>query len=139
MKNYILTALLTLSINLSFGQTEEKHPIDIQRENCLDIDSNQTTIGMVDCERITADLWDKQLNEYYNSLMKLLNKEEKQSLKESQLKWLEYRDSEMKFYGSFYNNMDGTICKIVAAGRRCDVIRTRALELKEYLDILTVE
>lgn len=139
MKNYILTSLLILTTILTFGQSEKKHPIDIQRENCHSIDSNQTTVGMTNCEYIAAELWDKQLNEYYNLLMTLLNNEEKEILKDSQLKWIEYRDKELKFSGTFYHNLQGTMWRIVAASRRCDLTRTRALEIKEYIDVLTNE
>lgn len=136
MRIYILTLLLFSATNLIFGQSEKKHPIDIKRENCHSIDSNQTTLGMTNCEYITAELWDKQLNEYYNLLMTLLNKDEREILRDSQLKWIEYRDKELKFSGTFYHNLQGTMWRIVAAGRLCDLTRTRALEIKEYIDVL---
>jgi len=137
MKNNILTLLLFSATSLAFGQTEKKHPIDIQRENCHNIDSNQTTVGMTNCEYIAAELWDKQLNEYYDSLLTLSKKDEIEILKESQLKWIEYRDKELKFSGTFYRNLEGTMWRIVSVGRRCDINRTRSIELKEYIDVLT--
>jgi uncharacterized protein YecT (DUF1311 family) len=135
MKKYFLTLLVFSVIKFSFGQTEAKHPIEIQRENCHEINSNQTTSGMTNCEYVAAELWDKQLNENYNLLMSLLNKEEKEILKESQLNWIEFRDKELKFSGTFYENLGGTMWRIVSASRLCDLNRTRALELKEYLDV----
>ena len=136
MKNYKLAFLLILIPCLTFGQANEKHPLDIQRENCFDISENQTTYGMINCERESANLWDKQLNEYYQILMKHLKKSEQKSLRAAQKKWIEYRDEELKFYGQFYNNMDGTMWPLIAANRRYEVIKTRALELKEYIDNL---
>lgn len=136
MNNFFLTFLLLLISCSIFGQTEERHPLDIQREHCHSIDSNQTTFGMISCEHTSADLWDKQLNEYYKTLLKLLKKNESELLKDAQLKWIEYRDKELQFYGPFYNNMDGTMWPLIAASKRREVSRTRALELKEYIDNL---
>jgi uncharacterized protein YecT (DUF1311 family) len=139
MKNNVLTLLLLLATSLTFGQTEEKHPIDVQRENCHAEDSNMTTVGMTNCELIAAELWDKQINDYFNSLLTLLEKEDIEILKETQLKWIEYRDKELKFSGKFYGSLDGTMWRIHSAGRRCDINRTRALELKNYIYALTGE
>lgn len=118
MKKYLLT-LLVFSVNeFSYGQTEAKHPIDIQRENCHEINSNQTTRGMTNCEYVAAELWDKQLKENYNLLMSFLSKEEKEILKESQINLIVFRDKELKFSGTFYENLGGTMWRIVSASRR---------------------
>ena len=138
MKQHILSLLLLTTLFTS-AQIETKHSIDIQREKCLDIVENQTTVGMINCEIEAAKLWDKQLNEYYKELLKLLNKEEQELLKESQRKWIEYRDKEFSFSSTLYNNLEGTMWRIVAAGRRCDIIRDRALELEQYINILTID
>lgn len=135
----ILIAFLLSSIQLfaQKGDTEARHPIDIRLENCHSIDSNQTTYGMINCEIIARDEWDKELNKYYNLLMDILGAEERTKLKNSQLAWLSYRDKEKDFSGTMYYNMQGTMWHVVAAGRFCEMVRQRALELKEYYDTLT--
>ncbi len=133
MKKQFFTFLIVLATITSFGQGKEMHPIDAEREKCHSIEDNQTTAGMKNCEYMMADLWDKQLNESYTALRKFLNSEQKEALKQSQQKWIAYRDMEFKFLGDYYNSMDGTMWNLIAAGRRTDIIRTRALELDQYM------
>jgi uncharacterized protein YecT (DUF1311 family) len=126
----------------TFGQenkSNEKHPIDIRLENCLAIDSNQTTYGMMNCEVTARDEWDKEMNKYYKLLMDTLQKDEKEKLKTAQISWLSYRDKEGDFSGTMYYNMQGTMWRITAAGRSCEIVRQRALELKVYYDMLAFD
>ncbi len=124
---------------IAFGQNNQtdKHPIDIKREKCLELDSNQTTYGMMQCEAIAREEWDKEMNKYYKLLMETLTMEEKEKLKIAQRQWLSFRDMELDFSGTMYYNMEGTMWRIVAAGRSCDIVKERALELKGYYDMLT--
>jgi uncharacterized protein YecT (DUF1311 family) len=130
--------LILLTANL-FSQTDvdKKHPIDIKCEQCLKADSSFTTYGMIRCQAMAATEWDLELNKYYKLLMTVLSSEEKEKLKTAQIKWLDYRDKEFTFSQTFYNNMKGTMWRIVDASRQKMIIRQRALELKEYYDILT--
>jgi uncharacterized protein YecT (DUF1311 family) len=72
---------IVMSISLIFGigslraQSDIKHPIDIERENCHNSSATQTTMDMVDCELTAAEKWDQELNKYYKALMSRLNKE----------------------------------------------------------------
>ena len=128
-------ACLTIPL---IGQTNKilKHPIDIKLEKCLSVDSNQTTSGMIQCSSIAENEWDKELNKYYKLLIDKLNSDEKQKLKNTQRYWLIYRDNELSFSGTMYYNMEGTMWRVTAAGRSCDLIKQRALELKNYYDML---
>lgn len=124
-----------------FGQNNQtaKHPIDIKREQCHEIDSNQTTYGMMHCEAIAREEWDKEMNKYYKLLMDTLTIEQKEKLKIAQRQWLDFRDRELDFSGTLYYNMQGTMWRVVAAGRSCDIVKERALELKGYYDMLTFD
>lgn len=139
------TSLLILLSHITvqtFGQDinfKENHPIDIKLEKCLAIDSNMTTAGMIKCQAVAKDEWDLEMNKYYNLLMDTLASAEKAALKTAQKSWLNYRDNEMKLSGAIYFNMQGTMWHVVAAGRSCDIIRQRALELKAYYDMLTFD
>jgi uncharacterized protein YecT (DUF1311 family) len=138
MRIFAFTIILLIT-NIVIGQTEAKHPIDVELQNCRDTESNQTPFGRIECEHIAADLWDNELNNYYNDLMKRINTKEQEILKESQRKWIEYRDKELNFSETFYFGFQGTMWGTVAAGRRCDIIRSRALELKAYMDVLKMD
>lgn len=136
MKRKILFAcLLFVSLFIS-AQNNEKHEIDIQLEKCLDSPDNYSTAGMTDCISDAIDAWDKELNKNYKLLMSVLSEEEKELLKKSQRTWITFRDNEMAFSNKMYINMNGSMWLIVAAQRKCDFIRQRTLELKEYYSIL---
>ncbi len=47
-------------------------------------------------------MWDKRLNQVYRKLMIKLSPKQRKLLRESQRKWLQYRDREFKFIESFY-------------------------------------
>lgn len=117
-----------------WAQAEEKHPIDKECEKCHSIEANQTTMGMIDCEAKAAASWDKELNKNYNALLKTLSKAEQEKLRASQRKWIAYRDAELDFSNTMYRNRDGSMWGIVAASRHREITRTRALELKMYMN-----
>ena len=94
---------------------------------------------MIQCSSIAENEWDKELNKYYNLLLTKLNVDEKQKLKNTQRYWLIYRDNELSFSGTMYYNMEGTMWRVAAAGRSCDIVKERALELKNYYDVLTFD
>jgi len=134
--------LLFVFASLSaFGQNdqESKHPIDTRRELCHSIDSNQTTYGMMQCEAIAKKEWDDEMNKYYKLLMDTLASEEKEKLKTAQRQWIEYRDKELEFSWSMFDGMLGTMWRVVGAGRACDIVKERALDLKSYYDMLTFD
>ncbi len=136
----ITLAIFSFVTFQTFGQDnagKEKHPIDIRLEKCHSVDSNQTTYGMMNCEAIARDEWDLEMNKYYKLLMDTLQTDAKAKLKAAQVSWLNYRDNEKEFAGTMYYNIQGTMWHVVAAGRNCDIVRQRALELKDYYEILT--
>lgn len=119
--------------------TETRHPIDIRLEECLSIDSNYTTYGMMRCEAIARDEWDKEMNKYYNLLITELSEEDVDRLRASQRQWLKFRDKEVDFSSQMYYGMEGTMWRVVAASSHTDIIKTRALELKSYYEMLTFD
>ncbi len=139
MNRLILTILIVSLSLFVVGQekSEEKHPIDVKFENCLDNDSNYTTAGMVNCSEIAEKDWDKELNRYYKLLMGVLEEDAKAKLQKSQIKWIEYRDLEFEFSGQMYADMQGTMWILEAYGRRIDFLKTRVLELKSYFESYT--
>ena len=137
MKHLLIIYLLLIT-SFAFSQgKEQEFVIDKKLKECLDIDTNQTTLGMIQCTNNAADEWDKELNKNYKLLMGILSEEERAKLKESQRKWIEFRDKEFEFSGTMYYNLQGTLWRITAADRRYDLIRQRAIDLKNYYQILT--
>ena len=133
----ILSILFFLSVLTGHSQTE-KHPIDTRNSACHDIDTNQTTYGMMQCEAIARDEWFLEMDKYYNLLLDTLSEESVTLLRASQEAWLDYNMKEKSFSSSlYYSDMDGTMWYVVNAGRMKDIIRKRALELKDYYETYT--
>jgi uncharacterized protein YecT (DUF1311 family) len=112
---------------------------DIQLNTCLDSSSNQTTYGMMECTGRARDAWDAEMNNYYKKLMDVLKPEEKEKLKASQKKWLEYRNAEFETSTAVYYGMEGTMWKISAVSRQMEIVRQRALDLMSYYEDLTMK
>lgn len=136
MKNIVLTILIVSSIAFQAQSQDAKkeHPIDTRLNECLDKEENFTTSGMMGCAGAAKEEWDKELNKYYQLLMKKLNDTQKESLKNAQRQWLKYRDSEYKFSDEFYFGKEGTMWRVIAVQRQVDIIKARTLELKDYFE-----
>ena len=133
----ILPLLLCFVAIVGYVQSEE-HPIDVRNNACHDIDSNQTTYGMMQCEAVAREEWFIEINNYYNLLLDTLSESADSLLKASQEAWIEYNLKEKSFSSSlYYSEMDGTMWRVVNAGRMKDIVRKRALELKEYYETFT--
>lgn len=138
LKATAIAVLLMCSAIYSYGQDAIKaeHIIDKQLRLCLDSNENQTTIGMIQCTNRAEDLWDVELNKYYKLLMGVLDKDQKILLKEAQVKWLAYRDSEIKLASDLYYSLEGTMWRIVYADRRMEIVKQRAEELRLYYETM---
>ena len=143
-QNDQMTRLTTIIIILllstwTFGQnnSSDKHPIDLKLEKCLSADSNFTTAGMISCEETARKEWDEELNKNYQLLMSILDSTAKGKLRTSQRQWIEFRDKELDFANQMFYEMEVTMWRVVAAGRRTEIIKQRALELRDYHKILT--
>lgn len=136
---HILTTVFLLTVSFVYGQTEKKHPIDIELQKCLDSKENYTTKSMTECIIVATESWDKELNKNYKVLLALLTEEQKEKLKESQRQWIKFRDTELEFSRSFYSQMQGTMWISIAAQTKLDLTRKRANELLDYISTLTEE
>src|SRR5712691_9934792 len=121
---HLIAVGLLLSVTI-YSQQTPQHPIDKALEACLDKDS--TTVGMVDCIGKAYEKWDKELNRIYAELMKKLIPEGKANLKDAQLHWLKFRDSEFKLQDSIYSTLEGTMYIPMRASDRMELVKKRAV------------
>lgn len=94
---------------------------------------------MMQCESIAREKWNNEMDKYYGLLVGKLSLIEKEKLEYAQKLWGEYKESELDFEGTMYYNMQGTLWRVVAAERSRQIIKTRALELKEYYETITFD
>jgi len=76
------------------------------------------------------------LNTLYAELMNRLSPDTKAKLKEAQLQWLKFRESEFKLQDGIYSKLEGTMYISMRADSRMQLVKNRALELKSYVDLL---
>jgi len=129
--------LLIFIVFLTFCNSTIAKELDIDKyeEKCCA--ENYSTAGMLKCTQEAYKMWDKELNKYYGLLIQKLSIEERKQLKEAQISWLNYRDKEFKNIDSLNNKLTGTMYINVAAGQKREVVKQRALQIKEYYDNLT--
>lgn len=100
------------------------------------LDADQTTLGMVGALYDYEAGFDRLLNTYYQLLLKKLNKEDKELLKESQRNWIKLRDSERKLSAAITKEEysgGGTIQQLFYADWNADFTKHRVEELIDYL------
>lgn len=130
----LLLIILPLVTTATYAQDEKSHPIDGSLGACIDKDPS--TAGMVECLGKAYDMWDKELNRVYTDLARKLSPPARASLKTAQLEWIKYRDAEFKFLDSLYSGLQGTMYIPMNADARMQIVKKRALELQNYLDLL---
>jgi uncharacterized protein YecT (DUF1311 family) len=135
MKKLLLALISILFLaSLSTAQEQPQHPIDKALDAC--IDKNGSTAGMVECTDKAYAAWDKELNKNYGELMRALNPKQKEALRLAQLEWIKYRDLEFKSIDSIYDTLQGTMYIPMRISAHLEVIKKRALELSNYLELI---
>jgi len=108
-----------------------QNKIDQTLEKCLNQDNS--TAGQRNCIISAQQSWDKELNKYYTSLNQKLNNTAKKELLEAQRNWISFRDSEFKLINKYYYDVKkGTIFQVISENKKLQIIKERALQLKEY-------
>jgi len=69
--------------------------------------------------------------------MKRLPSEQKSELLKAQKSWLSFRDNGFTFVNSSIREKQGTMYLNVASGERREIVKQRALQLKEYYSIIS--
>lgn len=127
MKKYFLILFFVATAAI-YAQTENTHPIDKKMSECMDADGS--TMGMVACINEAYKSWDKELNKYYNKLIKTLAPAAQKMLKETQLQWIKLQQKNDAMISAVYSLQDGTIVQIQISEAKMNFLKHRALELK---------
>jgi len=119
----------------AFESAHEKYT-----QECLDNSGGGS--GAAECF-IGYEMWDRELNIYYNKLMSKLGTKEKTLLKESQQAWIKDRDKSIDFNSQLLDNEytePGTMYEAMRAGDvdriMTPVNKQRALLLKTWFEFV---
>lgn len=125
-KSIVISFLFVIPI---FPLAQNK--IDQTLEKCLNQDNS--TASQRNCIISAQQSWDKELNKSYTSLNQKLNNTAKKELLEAQRNWMSFRDSEFKLINKYYFDVKkGTIFQVISENKKLQIIKERALQLKEY-------
>ncbi|OHD55881.1 MAG: hypothetical protein A2Y33_08615 [Spirochaetes bacterium GWF1_51_8] len=132
MKSIPLFLLAVLfSVSPVFAENSD-HPIDIKLDKSMQAD--ESTHGMVQALTTAMKEWDAELNKYYKELQDVLDKKGKESLKKVQLEWIAFRDAEFELLDAMMLQAEGTMYQVFNANYQMNIVKDRALELKDYYD-----
>lgn len=134
IKTLLCTTVLALTAASAIAGEAgtEKYPIDVMQESCLD--RADTTLEMIDCKARALKAWDKEMNVQYQRALEGKPAKVQTQIKASQRAWIQYRDSYFAAMRTYYGGMDGTIWGIVLTERQQQVIRDKAIDLKQFND-----
>ena len=129
---FVLIFFILIPIRVA---SQDNNPIDKELSECMDKDPS--TKGILECIDKAYQKWDDELNNYYKKLTDMLDDESKAALKEAQRKWIEFRDLEFKNIENIYTFKEGTMYLPMQALDRMDIVKNRALGLKDFYELLT--
>jgi uncharacterized protein YecT (DUF1311 family) len=130
----LFVAWFAIFAAVGFSDEEEKHPLDKKIDAA--IGNAGSTAETIEATREGLKKWDAELNRVYQELKKKLPPEAWKELQESQRKWIEMRDSHVKFIAQMYGQFQGTIYVPMKEFAIMNVTRERALDLYRQLEIL---
>ena len=133
MANRFICIIGILAAAAIGASAQSRHPVDVRLSACLD--KSPSTQGSIECERTAEVDWDKELNRAYRELQASLPAAAKSALLLTQRAWIKYRDEEFKAIDLIYGAKDGTMYLPMLAGRRTRVVKSRALELLDFLEL----
>ncbi len=127
----IFISLIFLSCCYSTAQTT-LHPIDKAEQDC--ISKTADTQVMNQCSITAQNEWEKEIKKTLSELKSVLDKESYKSLINSQNSWEKYKIDEFRSIDKMLENKQGTMYLNVNKGLKVDIVKQRALKLKEYLN-----
>jgi uncharacterized protein YecT (DUF1311 family) len=131
----ILSAAVAVGlITPALAADEPPHPIDAKFEKCVEADPS--TAGLIGCASAAATEWDGELNQAYKILVGALKGKALDGLKQSQRAWITQRDKEFALQEALRAELSGTMWGPVMADQRVTFVKTRALQLRAYAEIL---
>lgn len=142
MKEVVVVLLFILNFNGLYSQSisaEFKQDTAFVKQKVRNmIDKDHSTMGMHVANIMLEDEYDKLLNKYYGILYGKLNEAGKKALKETQLNWIKFRDSEKNFVTELGRDTydkagGGTMWSVIYGNLKAQIVRDRVFVLYGYL------
>ena len=117
-------------------ETEKLHPIDKTERDC--IAKVYSTYDISQCSYKAMNMWFKEIDKYLGLLKTITTEEDYTNILKAQENWKKYQESEFVAL-SIIMNKQGTMFQNVTVGNKTNIVKERALELKELYDTLKYE
>ena len=130
LRKFVIAGAL---VSASVCAQEKPDPLDVADKACMD--KAMSTASMSDCADASYKRWDRELNRVYTELRGKIHKPAQAALKDSQQKWLAYRDAENATIGAIYHQMQGTMYVPMRAGDAAEIVKARVRQLRGYLSL----
>lgn len=132
-KNIVLLILMAVVFSGCTTQTTSSNPIDRAEEEC--IAKASSTYEMNRCSVIAQKKWAQEIQNSLDTLKKKLTEDDYAVIEKSQQAWNEYKIAEYELIDKIISYKQGTMYSNVREGLRTDILKQRALKLKEYINI----
>lgn len=109
-------------------------PIDKIEQDCISKTADTQEINK--CSQKAQELWKKDINKNLAELKKILSAEDYKKLQLSQTSWENYVGKEYEFINTLTSFTQGTMYLNTREGWRTEILKQRALALREYLNTL---
>ncbi len=131
------------SNNTKINNQEEKpqnpnnHPIDKALDKCMEDKYN--TNDMNECVYQAMDSWFVEIGKYLDLFKDNLNDSDYQSVLSAQENWKKYQESEFEAIGAIFDKKQGSMYRNIEVGDKNELVKQRALELKNLYELLVDE
>lgn len=130
MKKFLIfVTLFSLSIQISSAMSE----IDRDELKCINSTSNYKE--MMACTNKARTQWEAEIEKYYQMLIGELPDKELKNLTGSQNRWEKYKEAEFKMIDELLKKKVNIEGKTIACGLKKDIVKTRAIYLRDYHEL----
>jgi uncharacterized protein YecT (DUF1311 family) len=111
--------------------TEAEHQclFNLVAEPCQNTPEGQSNLGMADCFRLEAAIWDDLLNDNFRRLRELLDERQAAKARDMQRAWIAARDATCAFFDA---RIHGSVAIPMAAACLARETARRALQLRVF-------
>jgi len=132
-----LTLGLATGSNYAVGQ-DSSSKIESDLKNCMENHAKGSTTDSRECMGLAYKRMDNRLNCVYRILMKRLSPERRAVLRDSERKWLQYKESELKLIDLFnpFAGGSGSTAAMFSGTEAYAMVKDRVEILENYLEDL---
>jgi len=119
------------------GAPDVIYPLDEFLDRCLAQRNHGSTASQVECTNRARQRWGDEMNRDYRRLAGRLPPKTRASLRDTQRRWLQYRNADQLLIDAVYELTKGTMYAPMQAYSHLRLVRERSLVLKSYFTVLT--